>query len=517
MNPTRNPAQVADIEDMRLLSLTGSWVQPAGGAHHMLYVLEGRALFRSPSFDGLLNEGEMAVLPSGAGQFSVTPVTEPTSAYYIRFAAAHVARECGRWSIEDASPAVQGIVRVQPMPLIRHKCEHLHRLWMANSPGSATALQIGWLELWETIRKGMAAEEPGLDSMLQGMIHHMDLHSEEAFQVEQMARHSGVTPAVFYKRFKQYTSLTPLQYITRNRMEKARRLLVQEEANIREVASEVGYPDVYYFSRIFKKAVGIPPYRYHQLLRRKIAVTSPPLYDNLLALGVPREKLIPFWNRDEQKNPYRQHDTVGIELHRLLREKPELIIGTDKEGPLSGKLADIAPLETIKFKPFSWRDHLRELAAILNVGEVAEYWLYYYERKADAVRERIHQQLGEQTVLAALMYDRNIRVYGKSRRKIGRLLYDDLKLNAPTGTDQFVFADIQSLTELNEFKADHILLFGDPEGRTDRHVPISGRVHHASIYPWLHYSAIGHERSIEQALLYFSPEHASDRNVHPNN
>jgi len=393
MNPTHNPAYVADIEEMRLLTLSESWMRPAGGAHHLICVLEGRALFRSPSFDGLLHEGEMAVLPSVAGAFSVTPVTEPTSAYYIRFAAARVARDNGSWSIEDASPGVQGLVRVQPMPLVRHKLEQLHRLTV-HSPLDAPALQMGWLELWETIRKGWAAEEHGLDSMLQDIVHHMDLHCEEAFQVERMARHSGVTPAVFYKRFKQYTSLTPLQYITRKRMEKARQLLVREEANIREVASEIGYPDVYYFSRIFKKAVGIPPYRYHQLLRRKIAVTSPPLYDNLLALGVPRDKLIPFWNRDEQKNPYRQHDTVGLELNRLLKEKPELIIGTDKAGPLSDKLADIAPLKTIPFKPYSWREHLRELAAILDVNEVAEYWLYYYERKAEAVRDRIHQRLG---------------------------------------------------------------------------------------------------------------------------
>ena len=505
MQQTYDWAKFVVIEEMRILSHSSEWLTTTSNDHHLIYILEGRVNVTSLLFNGILSKGDMAILPTGSEPISVLSITEPISAYYIRFASASISRVQGAWNIENAFPPVSGLVQVQPLLVIRHRFDLLYRLW-EKGMGFTIPLHIAWLELWETIRAGTSIEEPILEASLDSMVKHMDLHYEEEFKVEDMARHSGVTPTLFFKRFKEITSLSPLQYITRNRMEKARQLLVEGDAPIREVGNAVGYADLYYFSRIFKKVIGIPPQRYRQLLQRKIAVLNPPLFDDLLALGVPRDRLIPFWNRAEQKKTYREHDTTGMELLWLRREKPELIIGTDKASDLYDQLAEIAPTKLIKYKPFSWREHLCELALILGVSEVAEYWLYYYEQKAAAVRERIHRQLGDQTVLAALVHDNNIRVCGANRRKIGRFLYGDLKLNAPNGIDRFAFIDIESLSELNKFKADHILLLGDnPNGRTTS-APLTGQVHHARCYPWLHYSALGHERSMKEALLYFSPE-----------
>ncbi|MGN7409424.1 helix-turn-helix domain-containing protein [Sporosarcina sp. SAFN-010] len=505
MKQIHDLACLAVIEEMHLIEITEEWKQPNSKNHHLIYILEGRVNIKSTLFNGILKNGDMFVQPTGTESYSVTPITEPISAYYIRFSSASVSRLNDNWNIEDAPPPVSGKIRVQPIPFIRQRFNHLHRLWK-NSLGFTNPLHIAWLELWEAIRAGEVVEEPNIKKELQNIIHHMDLHYNDDFQVEDMARHSGVTPTIFFKLFKESTSLSPLQYITRNRIEKARQLLVAGDASIREVANAVGYPDVYYFSRIFKKVVGIPPNRYRQLLQRKIAVLNPPLYDNLLALGVPRDMLIPFWNRDDQKEVYRDHDTSGMEFQWLSREKPELIFGIDNAKPMYDQLAKIAPTHLLTYKPFTWREHLRELATILQVEEIAEYWLSYYEQKVAAVRERIHRQLGDQTVLVALVHDEKIRVCGANRRKIGRFLYGDLQLNAPIGTDRFAFSDIENLTELNEFNADHILLLGDDPIEKETPVQISGQVHHARLCPWLHYSAVGHERSIEEALFYFSSE-----------
>ena len=503
MKQIRDFGRITFIEEMQHIAIQEEWNQVFGENHHLIYIQEGRVNIKSSLFSGILSEGDMVVLPSGHGSFAVVPITQPISVYYIRFATATVSRVNAKWNMEDTTPSVSGKVRVQPIPVIRHKFDNLHRLWK-KSLGFTNTLHIAWLELWETIQAGMVIEEPNFETRLWDIIKHMDLHYEDEFQVEDIARHSGVTPTIFFKSFKETTSLSPLQYITRNRIEKARQLLVEGDTPIIEVANAVGYSDVYYFSRTFKKAIGIPPNRYRKLLQRKIAVLNPPLFDDLLALGIPRERLIPFWNREVQKKTYREHDTTGMEFQWLGREKPELIVGTENAKPLYEKLAEIAPTYLIMYKPFSWQEHLRELADILEVREVAEYWLHNYEQKAAAVGERINRQLGDQTVLAALVHDNKIRVCGASRRKIGRLLYGDLKLNAPIGTDQFIFFDIESLEELNKFKADHILLLGDHSIGIETPVQISGQVHHASLNPWLHYSAIGHEKSIEEALFYFS-------------
>lgn len=57
-------------------------------------------------------------------------------------------------------------------------------------------------------------------------------------------------------------------YINRIRIEKAKELLRQEVESINEIAEEVGFSDVGYFSKVFKKAVGLTPSKYRRTVER---------------------------------------------------------------------------------------------------------------------------------------------------------------------------------------------------------------------------------------------------------
>ena len=67
--------------------------------------------------------------------------------------------------------------------------------------------------------------------------------------------------------FKQYMGISPAQYILSLRIMNAQNLLERGVYNIREVAEVVGYENPLYFSRVFKKEVGMSPteYRKNQL------------------------------------------------------------------------------------------------------------------------------------------------------------------------------------------------------------------------------------------------------------
>ena len=59
--------------------------------------------------------------------------------------------------------------------------------------------------------------------------------------------------------FKQTTSLSITAYIIKKRIEKAKQLLIERVLTLNEVAEAVGFTDYNYFSRIFKKEVGVSP------------------------------------------------------------------------------------------------------------------------------------------------------------------------------------------------------------------------------------------------------------------
>lgn len=68
----------------------------------------------------------------------------------------------------------------------------------------------------------------------------------------------------FFRKFKLYTGMTPLQYLLDIRLANAKKLLESTNYSIGEVASLVGYDNALYFSRLFHKHVGISPKEYRK-------------------------------------------------------------------------------------------------------------------------------------------------------------------------------------------------------------------------------------------------------------
>lgn len=77
--------------------------------------------------------------------------------------------------------------------------------------------------------------------------------------IDFIARKMNISKNHLALKFKKHTGKTINSYITYKRMERAKQLLKEGELYIYEIASQVGYKDVAYFSRLFKKFVGCLP------------------------------------------------------------------------------------------------------------------------------------------------------------------------------------------------------------------------------------------------------------------
>lgn len=63
----------------------------------------------------------------------------------------------------------------------------------------------------------------------------------------------------FRKMFKQYTGIAPVQYHLDLKIQRAKEMLASTDRSIKEIAFELGFHSIHYFSRIFKKKTGISP------------------------------------------------------------------------------------------------------------------------------------------------------------------------------------------------------------------------------------------------------------------
>lgn len=81
-------------------------------------------------------------------------------------------------------------------------------------------------------------------------------------QMNEYAKEHHLSISWFTRCFKQYTGLPPTQYLLSLRIQNAQSLLENSTYNISEIASMVGFHDPLYFSRLFKKQVGVSPEHY---------------------------------------------------------------------------------------------------------------------------------------------------------------------------------------------------------------------------------------------------------------
>lgn len=107
---------------------------------------------------------------------------------------------------------------------------------------------------------------PGVARALRYMNH----HAHERFDVATLARHAGMSSSSLHHAFKQTTTLTPIQYLKRIRLDEARRLMLDEGCDAAEASFRVGYASPSQFSREFKRLFGVPPRTYRELPAKTI-------------------------------------------------------------------------------------------------------------------------------------------------------------------------------------------------------------------------------------------------------
>ncbi len=89
-----------------------------------------------------------------------------------------------------------------------------------------------------------------------------NLHKQ--ITINEITQLLGIGQPYLYKIFKEKTNMSPKQYISIRKLEKAKALLKETELNINEIANSVGYFDQLAFSKFFTNNVGISPKKYRQ-------------------------------------------------------------------------------------------------------------------------------------------------------------------------------------------------------------------------------------------------------------
>ena len=96
-------------------------------------------------------------------------------------------------------------------------------------------------------------------------VNYIENHYSENIGLEDVASAVGLTSAYLSNIFKNMTGKNYLEYLTEYRIEQAKFLLRTTNKSIKDIANAISYTDTHYFSKLFKKIVGIKPTDYRKI------------------------------------------------------------------------------------------------------------------------------------------------------------------------------------------------------------------------------------------------------------
>ena len=104
-----------------------------------------------------------------------------------------------------------------------------------------------------------------MDQRIQRVVDFMVLHPTENYTTARLCDMAGLGETRFRKLFKEQTGKSPGEYLRDMRMMVAGRRLLLSAESVSDIAYSVGYEDVNFFIRVFKKYFGVTPNQYRKI------------------------------------------------------------------------------------------------------------------------------------------------------------------------------------------------------------------------------------------------------------
>jgi len=237
--------------------------RPLPDDHLLIYCRAGRGWMDSGDGRLEVGGGDLLLLPKGLAHTYGADPQRPWTIHWVHFDGAL----CDDFLRLLGKPGVRRI-GVQPRLLTDFEALlGLHRRGLnpAHFIHAAHQLQallssLAVLPIRTTLKSGRVLDVDAVQAVMRSHLH-------GSLNLDELAAQFKLSRFHFAKTYRALTGHAPIQDFIQLKMAQACRLLDQGSLEVRQIAEQLGYDDPYYFSRLFRKVVGMAPSHYRALHR----------------------------------------------------------------------------------------------------------------------------------------------------------------------------------------------------------------------------------------------------------
>ena len=242
--------------------------RPSGaGQHHLMLCVGGHGYAVIDGREAHLQAGEILIIPRGTRHTYWAADDSPWSIYWVHFLGEDSDYYVDRVPRQVMTAPVAPEAQAEAVRLFRYCLDALYEGYGQSTLIYASQSVQHILSLLLYRNHAFPAEQRKKDwrSSLESIIEYMHENMSEPLTLDDFAEQAGLSVSHFSELFRSQTGQSPMAYFIQLRMRFACRLLDLSDKPVKAVAIETGYRDPYYFSRVFKKAMGLSPEKYRAI------------------------------------------------------------------------------------------------------------------------------------------------------------------------------------------------------------------------------------------------------------
>ncbi|CCH00392.1 MmsAB operon regulatory protein [Fibrella aestuarina BUZ 2] len=233
----------------------------------LLYCTDGQGWLQLPTGRRIVQAGEVVLIAPGVAHSYGADAANPWTIYWFHFSGSRCQESIS--ALLDHRNEGQPTIRV---PYSDERIRLFDRIFDTFLSGYGTSnLLYANLTLPfflasfirpDDFQKALPSNVP--TSPTSQAIIFMQQNLSRSVTLDNIAQSVHLSTSFFCRKFKQDTGYAPIEYFNHLRIQKACQLLHFSNLRINEVASQLGIDDPFYFSRLFKKQMGVSPVDYRK-------------------------------------------------------------------------------------------------------------------------------------------------------------------------------------------------------------------------------------------------------------
>ncbi len=217
------------------------------------YVVKGEAVYHINDKTYIAKAGDIIYIPKGARRQAECVADDLMECYAVNLMFKDNAGQ-------DVQLPLDTITNIRQQPKVLEILHELEEVWTGREPGyllKARGLACLYVAEVMSVYEKKLCEKT--DPRITETIRYMKQHYSEPLSIKTAAEYYGLHPNYYGNIFKKITGVSFNQKLMEIRLDFAKNMLCSGEYNVSQVAAQCGFSDIYYFSKMFKKTMGVNP------------------------------------------------------------------------------------------------------------------------------------------------------------------------------------------------------------------------------------------------------------------